>query len=140
MGADYSFELISIKTCAPQFIGHNKLFLGSVYTQSGLISNDTKSHECIAYFSLAIFDLFVNKKTSFLQIGIENCKAFFIWKFNRSFLKVCVSYKKGLLVHVQLYILAFMLYIFLCSGKVKLISKCPFWTKILTKFFPEFLP
>ena len=25
-----SFELISIETCAPQFIGHNKLFLGSV--------------------------------------------------------------------------------------------------------------
>ena len=30
MGADYSFELISIETYAPQFIGHNKLFLGSV--------------------------------------------------------------------------------------------------------------
>ena len=25
MGADYSFELISIETYAPQFIGHNKL-------------------------------------------------------------------------------------------------------------------
>ena len=53
-----------------------------------------------------------------------------------------VSYKKGLFV--QLYILAFMLYNFLCSGKGKLISKCPFgviiWTKIPTKFFPEFLP
>ena len=31
MGADYSFELISIETYAPQFIGHNKLFLGSVF-------------------------------------------------------------------------------------------------------------
>ena len=32
MGADdYSFELISIKTYAPQFIRHNKLSLGSVY-------------------------------------------------------------------------------------------------------------
>ena len=30
MGADYSFELISIETYAPQFIGHNRLFLGSV--------------------------------------------------------------------------------------------------------------
>ena len=30
MGADYSFELISIETCAPQFIEQNKLFLGSV--------------------------------------------------------------------------------------------------------------
>jgi hypothetical protein len=28
MGADYSFELISIETYAPQFIGHNKIFLG----------------------------------------------------------------------------------------------------------------
>ena len=31
MGADYSFELISIENYAPQFIGHNKLLLGSVY-------------------------------------------------------------------------------------------------------------
>jgi hypothetical protein len=30
MGADYSFELISIETYMPQFIGHNKFFLGSV--------------------------------------------------------------------------------------------------------------
>ena len=27
MGADYSFEPISIETYAPQFIGHNKVFL-----------------------------------------------------------------------------------------------------------------
>ena len=31
MGADYSFELISTETYAPQFIGHNKFFLESVY-------------------------------------------------------------------------------------------------------------
>ena len=30
MGADYSFELNSIETYAPQFFGHNNLFLGSV--------------------------------------------------------------------------------------------------------------
>ena len=30
MGVDYSFELISIETYAPQFIGYNKLFQGSV--------------------------------------------------------------------------------------------------------------
>ena len=30
MGADYSFELISIETYALQFIEHNKIFLGSV--------------------------------------------------------------------------------------------------------------
>ena len=30
MGADYAFELNSIETYAPQFFGHNDLFLGSV--------------------------------------------------------------------------------------------------------------
>ena len=30
MGSDYSFELISIVHWVPQFIGHNKIFLGSV--------------------------------------------------------------------------------------------------------------
>ena len=30
MGADYSFELISIETYMPQFNRHNRLFLGSV--------------------------------------------------------------------------------------------------------------
>ena len=30
MSADYSFELIPIETYAPQFDGHNKIFLDSV--------------------------------------------------------------------------------------------------------------
>ena len=30
MGADYSIDLISIETYTPQFIGHNKIILGSV--------------------------------------------------------------------------------------------------------------
>ena len=30
MGANYLFELISIVHSVPQFIGHNKIFLGSV--------------------------------------------------------------------------------------------------------------
>ena len=30
MGPDYSFELTSIETYVPQFIGYNKFFLGSV--------------------------------------------------------------------------------------------------------------
>ena len=34
MGADYAFELIFNETCAPQFNGHNKFFLASVYRQS----------------------------------------------------------------------------------------------------------
>ena len=29
--ADYSIELISIETPVPKFIGHDKIFLGSVY-------------------------------------------------------------------------------------------------------------
>ena len=37
MGADYSFDLISIETYAPQFIRHNKLFLGSVYYRNLLL-------------------------------------------------------------------------------------------------------
>jgi len=32
MGTDYSFEPIFIETHAPQFIGHNKFFLGSVFS------------------------------------------------------------------------------------------------------------
>ena len=36
MGADYSFEPISIETYVPQFIGHNKFFLGSVLRQGQL--------------------------------------------------------------------------------------------------------
>jgi hypothetical protein len=38
MGADYSFEPISIETYAPQFIGYDKLFLGSVASGSDSIS------------------------------------------------------------------------------------------------------
>ncbi len=30
IGADYSIYFISVETYAPQFIGHNKLFLGIV--------------------------------------------------------------------------------------------------------------
>ena len=33
MSADYSFEYIFIETYAPQFIGHNNFFLGSVVGQ-----------------------------------------------------------------------------------------------------------
>ena len=33
MGVDYSIELVSIETYAPQFIEHNKIFLGSVNSE-----------------------------------------------------------------------------------------------------------
>ena len=40
MGADYLIDLISIETYAPQFIGHIKIFLGSVHGDQSLeISN-----------------------------------------------------------------------------------------------------
>ena len=34
IGANYSFELNSIETYAPQFFGHNNLFLGSVSSEA----------------------------------------------------------------------------------------------------------
>jgi hypothetical protein len=49
MGADYSIELISIETYAPQFIGHNKIFLGSVYYLSTNIYL-TNSHIQVFYY------------------------------------------------------------------------------------------
>ena len=33
MGAEYSFEVISIETYVPLFIGHNKFFPGSVVSE-----------------------------------------------------------------------------------------------------------
>ena len=46
MGADCSFELISIETYAPQFIGHNEFFLGSVRLlyRSEFLSAKTDDH------------------------------------------------------------------------------------------------
>ena len=41
MGADNSFVLISIETYAPQFIGHNKFFLGSAAKTMMPIDNKT---------------------------------------------------------------------------------------------------
>ena len=50
--ADYSFELISIETYAPQFIGHNKLFLGSVI-------QDWNSKVILRYYSLLVWIIYV---------------------------------------------------------------------------------
>ena len=41
MGADYSFELNSIETYAPQFFEHNNLFLRSVYPKSYIMHIQT---------------------------------------------------------------------------------------------------
>ena len=37
VGADYLFELISIESYAPQFVGYDKSFLGSVITSITLL-------------------------------------------------------------------------------------------------------
>ena len=54
MGADYSFELIFIETYAPQFIGLNKLFLGSVCSETVLLCGKQRFLEkmslCIFHF------------------------------------------------------------------------------------------
>ena len=45
MGADYSFEVISIVHWVPKFIGHNKIFLGSVCRkQLQLSQHDLQAH------------------------------------------------------------------------------------------------
>ena len=44
--ADYSFELNSIETYAPQFLGHNNLFLGTVYHKSALTPFLFFQHMC----------------------------------------------------------------------------------------------
>ena len=43
MGADYSFELNSIETYAPQFFEHNNLFLGSVLCLSRYSGSYTRA-------------------------------------------------------------------------------------------------
>jgi hypothetical protein len=60
MGADYLFELISIVTYAPQFIGHNELFLGSVF---GLYQNN------FAIDRIAKFIDYCTKKETTLRVG-----------------------------------------------------------------------
>ena len=70
MGAYYSFELISIETYAPQFIGHNKLFLGSVYFESMLSSNSIFFQATNAYTSFS-FERKVSLKVEFLYFAAK---------------------------------------------------------------------
>ena len=44
MVADYSFEFIPIVHCVPQFIGHNKIFLGSVNSFAIKLSSEANLH------------------------------------------------------------------------------------------------
>ena len=47
MGADYSIELIFIETYASQFIGHNKIFLGSIWIDLSMYWRKAKK---VGYF------------------------------------------------------------------------------------------
>ena len=67
MGADYSFELISIETYAPQFIGHNKIFLGSL----------SRLKTIIKWY----YDKSMKYESSFCSNESEkHVKAYFLWK------------------------------------------------------------
>ena len=50
MGANYSFELVSIVHWVPQFIGHNKIFLGSVSRETLLKLSMIKYVKYIGYY------------------------------------------------------------------------------------------
>ena len=50
MGADYSFELISIVHRVPQFIGHNEIFLGSVERERRL--EIVMSSTCVIFWEI----------------------------------------------------------------------------------------
>ena len=77
MGANYSFELISIETYAPQFFGLNNLFLGGVpYSQAlakknkSSLKKNTYSHK----FSLNWIIKFMSK-----EYNIRTGKKFFLF-------------------------------------------------------------
>ena len=80
MGTDYSIELISIETYAPQFIGHNKFFRGIVNKNANTV--DCKSiHSnsycivstyCTSFFNSAIQTVSVrNSASSFLTFPLQ---------------------------------------------------------------------
>ena len=75
MGADYSFELIFIETYAPQFIGHNKIFLGSVLsnlfnTQVFVLRFDLRSDRVKKYEMDWLSCNFVHRNQKWLGIEI----------------------------------------------------------------------
>ena len=76
MGADYSIDLISIETYAPQFIGHNKIFLGSVFSD--------RVH-LLSYLSST-----ANTRGPFIALYLVLGKKVVLFKF--VFVKLCSKY------------------------------------------------
>ena len=70
MGADYSFELISIETYAPQFIRDNKIFLGSV--DSILIDHTFIS---LNYMSIVFLYIFITTVGILSWLGARTQRA-----------------------------------------------------------------
>ena len=67
MGADYSFELISIEIYAPQFIGHNDLFLGSV----GRVCIRGSNYGILGFQSSIVFRLLKLKKCTSKKMYVK---------------------------------------------------------------------
>ena len=77
---DYSIELISIETYAPQFIGHNKTFLGSVeYYHSKMVLNNCL--RCLNFKTYFLFGPSSKKlrQTNFSFLRSVNLKSNFVW-------------------------------------------------------------
>ena len=88
MGADYSIELISIETYAPQFIGHNKIVLGSVsdddYQNRSILYSSQKATGCLdAWPTILILNGLYSRspKLSCLQVFSfkKLSERFFLW-------------------------------------------------------------
>ena len=73
MGADYSCELISIETYAPQFIGHSKFFLGS------MIGRQIPMYD---HLILLMKPLYCAKKCLFTYYTVEAIHFFISHKFD----------------------------------------------------------
>ena len=81
MGVDYTFELISIKTCAPQLKWHNKSFLGSVciYVLASL-----KTISPLSSQNLLILIFIHSSMQGQLQIWTERHSRTDLWKSETS--------------------------------------------------------
>ena len=69
MGADYSIELI--ETYVPQFIGHNKIFLGSVLCLC-LVAGYVKRTAELDYFTIINSFLLFNRKNLRHTLGMHS--------------------------------------------------------------------
>ena len=106
---DYSFELISIKTYAPQFIRHNKLSLGSVYRIHTFFVNIIPRERHLRhdfyfmkwklsffFFFMQQFFLFQSKftyvKSTYLNLNLLEAGCSSILTFIRCLLICCINW------------------------------------------------